>query len=100
MPAAVAAVAAVDKAVNEIVAAAQAAGSVVMLFGDHGNAELMVNEETGQPHTAHTNNPVPFVLIGQPAQLRNGILADIAPTALQLMKLPIPAQMTGRSLII
>ena len=74
-----------------------------MLTADHGNAEKMIDQETGQPHTAHTTNPVPFVLIlddGEERQLRKGgILADFAPTILELMGIPVPTAMTGKSLI-
>ena len=76
----------------------------MLLTADHGNAEKMVDEVTGQPHTAHTTNPVPFVLIlndGIKHELRNdGILADVAPTALELLGLPKPDAMTGKSLIV
>jgi len=68
---------------------------------DHGNCETMVDPETGGPHTAHTINPVPVVMVGGPegAKLANGRLADLAPTVLELMGLPQPDEMTGESLI-
>ena len=73
----------------------------MIVTADHGNAELMIDPVTGGPHTAHTTNPVPVVLVGGPAgvQLRNGRLADLAPTLLELMGLPLPPEMTGQSLI-
>lgn len=73
----------------------------MIVTADHGNCEQMIDPVTGGPHTAHTTNPVPVVLTGGPAkaQLRNGRLADLAPTLLQLMDLPVPPEMTGTSLI-
>jgi len=101
--AAVLAVETVDNCVGRVVDQILAQGGVVLLTADHGNAEKMVDETTGQPHTAHTTNPVPFMLIlndGMKHELRNdGILADIAPTALELLGLPKPDAMTGKSLI-
>jgi len=101
--AAVKAVEAVDECVGRVVSEVLARGGAVLLTADHGNAEQMENEATGQHHTAHTTNPVPFVLIrdGEKARLReDGILADVAPTVLDLLGLPAPAAMTGRSLIV
>ncbi|HPE63570.1 MAG TPA: 2,3-bisphosphoglycerate-independent phosphoglycerate mutase [Methanothrix sp.] len=101
--AAVKAVEAVDECVGRVVSEVLARGGAVLLTADHGNAEQMENEATGQHHTAHTTNPVPFVLIrdGEKARLReDGILADVAPTVLDLLGLPVPAAMTGRSLIV
>ncbi|MGC9515014.1 2,3-bisphosphoglycerate-independent phosphoglycerate mutase [Methanocrinis sp.] len=100
--AAVKAVEAVDECVGRVVSEVLAHGGAVLLTADHGNAEKMEDSGTGQHHTAHTTNPVPFVLImdGEKARLRDdGILADVAPTVLDLLALPIPAAMTGRSLI-
>ncbi len=73
----------------------------MIVTADHGNCELMVDPVTGGPHTSHTTNPVPVILVGGPpgAALRNGRLADLAPTLLALMGLPQPAEMTGESLI-
>jgi 2,3-bisphosphoglycerate-independent phosphoglycerate mutase len=73
----------------------------MIVTADHGNCEVMVDPVTGGPHTAHTTNPVPVILVGGPpgATLRPGRLADLAPTLLQLMGLPQPAEMTGESLI-
>ena len=72
----------------------------MIVCADHGNCETMIAEDGG-PHTAHTLNPVPVVLVGGPegAALSGGRLADLAPTLLELMDLPAPPEMTGRSLI-
>ena len=72
-------------------------------YADHGNAEVMVNEETGEPWTAHTSNPVPFILVNyDPAYMlrEGGRLADIAPTLIEMMGMEKPAEMTGESLLI
>jgi 2,3-bisphosphoglycerate-independent phosphoglycerate mutase len=91
----------VDQCIGQLVAAAERQQAVLVLTADHGNAEQMLDPETGEPHTAHTANPVPF-LVASPGvkQLRSGgILADIAPTLLQLMGVEQPSAMTGQSLI-
>ncbi|HEX9792446.1 MAG TPA: 2,3-bisphosphoglycerate-independent phosphoglycerate mutase [Planctomycetota bacterium] len=97
------AVRAVDASLERIVGAALQRGGMVCITADHGNAEIMRDPVTGGPHTAHTTNPVPVVLIGEDvrgARLRPmGILADVAPTLLQVRGLPIPAVMDGRSLL-
>ena len=74
----------------------------VVLTADHGNCELLIDPETGEPHTQHTNNPVPCMIIDQiPWNLAtDGGLKDVAPTVLQLMGLPCPGAMTGHSLLI
>jgi len=101
--AAVKAVEAVDACVGRVSDEVLGKGGAVLLTADHGNAEKMIDLETGQPHTAHTTNPVPFSLIindGKRHCLRkDGILADVAPTALELLNIPKPQAMTGRSLI-
>lgn len=73
----------------------------MIVTADHGNCETMVDPDTGRPHTAHTTNPVPVILYGGPdgAALRDGKLADLAPTLLHLMGLDKPPEMTGESLI-
>jgi 2,3-bisphosphoglycerate-independent phosphoglycerate mutase len=101
--AAVKAVEAVDACVGRVVEVTLAQGGCILLTADHGNAEKMVDEKTGQPHTAHTTNPVPFILIypGKKMALRRGgILADVAPTALELMGVDKSRLMTGKSLIV
>ena len=101
--AAVKAVETVDSCVGRVVDEILAQGGAVLLIADHGNAEKMIDLETGQPHTAHTTNPVPFVLIlddGKEHRLREGgVLADVAPTILNLMGIPVPKAMTGKSLM-
>jgi 2,3-bisphosphoglycerate-independent phosphoglycerate mutase len=101
LAAAMKAVEAADKGLGAAVAAVEEAGGAMLVFADHGNCETMVDPETGGPHTAHTTNPVPVILTGGPsgAMLRNGRLADIAPTALALMGLAPPPEMTGKRLI-
>jgi len=92
---------AVDQGLGAVRAALEKAGGAMIVTADHGNCETMVDPETGGPHTAHTLNPVPVILIGGPegASLRDGRLADLAPTLLQLMGLDQPSEMTGESLI-
>ncbi|MCA3445047.1 MAG: 2,3-bisphosphoglycerate-independent phosphoglycerate mutase [Rhodobacter sp.] len=102
LAAAIAACEAVDKALGRALAALEAAGGAMIVAADHGNCETMVDPVTGAPHTAHTTNPVPVILVGGPAGARlrrGGRLADLAPTLLELMGLPQPPEMTGRSLI-
>ncbi len=72
-----------------------------MITGDHGNADMIADPETGEPFTAHTNNPVPLILIGagQKHLKDGGRLADIAPTLLDIMGIAKPAEMTGQSLL-
>ena len=88
----------VDECVGRIVAAVKEMGGVALITADHGNADC-IQTESGEPHTAHTTNPVPFLIVGADAALHPGRLADIAPTLLALMGLAQPAEMTGESLI-
>ena len=99
--AAVKAVEAVDKAAGEVIDAVVAAGGAVLLTADHGNADKMY-ESDGEPFTAHTTNPVPLLAIncGDVKLREGGVLADLAPTLLQLMELPQPEEMTGKSLFV
>jgi 2,3-bisphosphoglycerate-independent phosphoglycerate mutase len=102
LSAAVKAVETVDWCLGRMVAALEKAGGVALITADHGNAEQMRNAAENIAHTAHTTNPVPVILAGQAAlgeQLHDGLLADVAPTLLQLMALTIPAEMTGRPLM-
>ncbi len=94
------AVEAVDTCVGRMVDAILAKGGVALITADHGNADKMY-EDDGSPFTAHTTNPVPFVVVGMDCKLREkgGKLADIAPTMLQILGLPQPKEMTGESLI-
>ena len=102
LAAAIAAVQSVDRGLARVLPALAEAGGTMILTADHGNCETMVDPLTGQPHTAHTTNLVPVALIGGPqgARLRRGRLSDLAPTLLQLMGLPQPGEMTGRSLLL
>jgi 2,3-bisphosphoglycerate-independent phosphoglycerate mutase len=101
LPAAIKAVETVDTGLGRIADAIERAGGALVVTADHGNCELMRDPETGGPHTAHTTNPVPLFLLGarNRALLTEGRLADIAPTLLELMDLPKPAEMTGKSLL-
>lgn len=92
---------AVDTGLGQVVDKLEQTGGALLVIADHGNCETMVDPETGGPHTAHTTNLVPVILFGGPegAQLKDGRLADVAPTLLQLMDLPQPKEMTGVSLI-
>ena len=94
IPAAVAAVERVDALIGEAVAAVKEVDGVMFICADHGNAEKMVDYETGNPHTAHTTNPVPFILVNADPSMKlreGGCLADIAPTLLEIMGLEQPA---------
>ncbi|MDO8881422.1 2,3-bisphosphoglycerate-independent phosphoglycerate mutase [Pseudotabrizicola sp.] len=102
LPAAIAACEAVDNGLGRAVAALRARGGAMIVTADHGNCEQMWDPLTNGPHTAHTLNPVPVIVMGAPegSRLRNGgRLADLAPTVLQLMGLPQPPEMTGVSLL-
>jgi 2,3-bisphosphoglycerate-independent phosphoglycerate mutase len=100
LTAAVKAVEAVDTGLGRIAEAIATAGGALLVTADHGNCEMMRDPITGGPHTAHTTNPVPVLLLGGGnASLTAGRLADVAPTLLELMELPPPDEMTGRSLL-
>ena len=100
LPAATRAVETVDAGLGRIAEAVEKAGGALLVIADHGNCEMMRDPETGGPHTAHTTNPVPVMLAGRPgAALRDGRLADVAPTLLALLGLEQPQPMTGRSLL-
>jgi 2,3-bisphosphoglycerate-independent phosphoglycerate mutase len=102
MDAAMKAVETVDGALGRLSKAVEKAGGTLVVTADHGNAEMMKDPETGEPHTAHTLNPVPFLIVNPPhaiARVENGRLADVAPTLLDLLGLPKPKAMTGHSLI-
>ncbi|MDF1857200.1 2,3-bisphosphoglycerate-independent phosphoglycerate mutase [Pseudooceanicola sp.] len=101
LAAAIAACEAVDQGLARVVAALEQAGGAMIVTADHGNCEMMIDPVTGGPHTAHTTNPVPAILVGGPkgATLHDGRLADLAPTLLRLMDLPQPDEMTGECLI-
>jgi len=103
LDAAVKAVKVVDECVGRLWQAARAQGMAMLVTADHGNCEMMTDPQTGEPHTAHTLNPVPFILADpdfRGAKLRaKGVLADVAPTALQIMGLPQPREMKGLGLV-
>ncbi len=102
LDAAIRAAGCVDRCMARLEAAIAAAGGAFLITADHGNAERMLDTETGQAHTAHTMNRVPVILALGPGQfdrLSDGRLADVAPTIMQLLGLPQPAAMTGRSLL-
>jgi len=101
LAAAMAACEAVDAGLGRVVAALDKAGGAMVVTADHGNCDVMIDPETGGPHTAHTLNPVPVVLVGGPegAHLKDGRLADLAPTVLHLMGIAPPPEMTGECLI-
>lgn len=100
MEAAVKAVETVDTCVGRFVDAIKQVGGSVCITADHGNAEKMVDETTHEPFTAHTTNPVPFIVVSdQVKSVRDGSLCDIAPTLLTLAKLKVPSEMTGKSLV-
>jgi 2,3-bisphosphoglycerate-independent phosphoglycerate mutase len=103
MPAAVRAVEAVDQCVGTLVERVLQLGGAVLITADHGNAEIMVDDSTGGPHTAHTCDLAPFVLVDDSrkgVQVRKGVLADLAPTMLEMLGIPQPPEMTGKSLIV
>jgi 2,3-bisphosphoglycerate-independent phosphoglycerate mutase len=96
------AVEAVDQCLGRLAEAVEAQGGTLVITADHGNAEMMRDPETGEPHTAHTLNPVPFIVVNPPLsvhRITNGRLADVAPTLLDLLGLKQPPAMTGHSLI-
>ncbi len=100
LEAAIKAVETIDECVGKVVEAVKEQDGVLIITADHGNIEQMIDYKTGEPHTAHTTNPVPLILVGmENAKLRQGKLADLAPTMLQIMGLEKPEEMTGESLI-
>lgn len=100
IPAAIKAVETVDECLGRLLQAVEARGGLALVTADHGNAEQMIDETTGEPHTAHTLNPVPVFVAGNgPYPLRSGILADVAPTLLEFLGLTASPEMTGSSLL-
>ena len=101
LEAAVKAIEAVDECVGKVVDIVNKKEGRLLITADHGNAEQMIDYKTGEPHTAHTTNPVPLILVGmEGVKLKNGKLADLAPTMLDIMNLEKPEEMTGESLLI
>jgi 2,3-bisphosphoglycerate-independent phosphoglycerate mutase len=100
MAAAIKACEAVDKCVKEVVETALENDYTTIIIADHGNCETMINPD-GSPNTAHTTNPVPIILVGKDhIQVRDGVLGDLAPTILELMGIPKPEVMTGKTLLV
>ncbi len=100
LDAAVKAIETIDECLGKVVEAVEAKGGVLLITADHGNAEQMIDYKTGEPHTAHTTNPVPLILVGMDnVKLKQGKLADLAPTMLDIMGLEKPEEMTGESII-
>ena len=90
----------VDRCVGQVVEATSKMGGITLITADHGNSEQMFQDDGVSPMTAHTTNPVPFCIVGASVQLRDGILADIAPTMLDMMGLEKPEEMNGKTLIV
>ena len=102
LPAAIKAAETIDTCLGTLEIAVKAAGCTLLITADHGNLEQMRDPDTGEPHTQHTVGKVPVVLVNPPMELtslKDGRLADIAPTVLDLLGLPQPSEMTGHSLI-
>lgn len=103
MSAAVAAVEATDEALGRILEAVESVGGVALITADHGNCELMFDVQTGQPHTAHTTNPVPLILFDggnrSPRLEGGGALENVGPTVLEILGIPMPPEMTAKSLL-
>ena len=100
LPAAIKAVETIDECVQKVVDAMLAHNGTILITADHGNCEQMIDYKTGEPFTSHTTNPVPLVLVGmEDVKLKDGKLADLAPTMLDIMGLEKPEEMTGESLI-
>ena len=99
--AAIKALEAIDECVQRVVEAIESVNGVLLITADHGNCEQMIDYKTGEPHTAHTTNPVPLAIIGLPSnkKIKEGRLADLAPTMLEIMELEKPDEMTGESLL-
>ena len=101
IPATIKAVETVDRSLARVLKAAESAGVRLIVTADHGNAEMLIDPETGGPHTAHTTNPVPIVALhdeGVVALRTGGALCDVAPTILEMFGLEQPAEMTGTTL--
>jgi len=99
VPAIIEGLEAMDQELKRVVEEIENKGGIAVVTADHGNAELNVDQETGEMHTAHTLNPVPFIVTSTEYKLVDGTLADVAPTVLKLMNLSQPESMTGKSLL-
>ena len=101
LEAAIKAIEFIDECVGKVVKAITENEGVLLITADHGNSEQMIDYKTGEPHTAHTTNPVPLMLVGMnDVKLKTGRLADLAPTMLDIMGLEKPAEMLGDSILI
>jgi 2,3-bisphosphoglycerate-independent phosphoglycerate mutase len=102
LEAAIKAIETIDKCIKKVVKAVNSQKGSLIITADHGNAEQMIDYKSGEPHTAHTTNPVPLVLVteNKSLKLKSGKLADIAPTMLEIMGIDKPEEMTGESLLI
>ena len=103
LPETVLAIEVLDSCFERLERGTREAGALLVMTSDHGNAEQMIDPATGKPHTAHTTNPVPFVICGRGLRLvlrEGGTLGDVAPTLLALQGLPVPKEMTGRGLLV
>ncbi len=101
LEAAIKAIETIDECLGRVLDAINEVNGVLLITADHGNSEQMIDYKTGEPHTAHTTNPVPLILVGmENVQLKEGKLADLAPTMLDIMNLEKPEEMTGESLLI
>ncbi len=100
LSATISALEAIDSCIERITEAIKEVDGILIITADHGNAEQIINYESGEPETAHTTNPVPIVLVNYDANIDSGTLADLAPTMLDIMGLEKPEEMTGKSLII
>jgi 2,3-bisphosphoglycerate-independent phosphoglycerate mutase len=99
VPAIITAIEEVDKQLGRVIDAIKKNNGVTIITADHGNAEINIDQETGNKHTAHTTNPVPFIVVNIEGSLREGTLADITPTILHILDIEKPVSMTGKSLI-
>ena len=100
LDAAIKAIETIDECVGKVVNLIEEKNGVLLITADHGNSEQMIDYKTGEPHTAHTTNPVPLILVGmENVKLKQGKLADLAPTMLDIMELQKPEEMTGQSII-
>ena len=102
LEAAIKAIEAIDECVGKVVEAILSNDGTLLITADHGNSEQMIDYKTGEPHTAHTTNPVPLILVSNDNKykIKTGRLADLAPTLLELMNIEKPKEMTGNSLLI
>ena len=102
LPAAIKAVETIDTCVGKVVKAILAHHGTMLITADHGNCEQMIDYKTGEPHTAHTTNPVPLILVteNENLKIKEGKLADLAPTMLELLGIEKPVEMTGESILV